>query len=474
MTGATWARLAPRAAFFAAAITIVLPAALLAQPGQVSNPVPANGATNVPTTTALSWSAATHAVRYDVRLGTTVPPPLVVRGSKETTYQPTSPLQPGTTYYWRVDARGKGNSITSGPAWTFSTAAAPDPPPSAPASPSPADGTTGVSVDASLAWAPSGNTTGYDVAFGAADPPPVLSTNQPGTTYDPPGDLAHGTTYYWQVTARGPGGTASGAVWSLTTATAPPSSTFDRLRLMTWNVRSGQNLSGALNIDAQVALMADAGAHIIILQEVTITTTADLPTRYESGLEALTGQEWYAVWAPAPRRETATPEGNLLLTTLPIIESSTLEIDSVPSDPTWYDTKRSAVRASVAVNGSIVNVFGTHLAVNATQRAAQMQTLLAWIATFPAPRVVGGDFNMVQGEAAYNAMANALADVWPPLAFGDQGFTMDRRASANDQPGRIDYWWHERAAPEARATEVWVVKTSRSDHHALIVDVMVQ
>jgi hypothetical protein len=51
---------------------------------------------------------------------------------------------------------------------------------------------------------------------------------------------------------------------------------------------------------------------------------------------------------------------------------------------------------------------------------------------------------------------------------------MDKRTSAGDQPGRIDHWWQEKVSPEARATEVWVVKTSRSDHHALIVDVQVQ
>jgi endonuclease/exonuclease/phosphatase family metal-dependent hydrolase len=216
--------------------------------------------------------------------------------------------------------------------------------------------------------------------------------------------------------------------------------------------------------------MVDSGAQVIVLQEVTITTEADLPTLYETKLEAMSGQPWNSVWAPAPRPSTTTPGGNLILTTLPIVSSSTLQIDSVPSDPTWLDTKRSAAQAAVVFNGATVNVFGTHLAVDATQRNSQVSTLQSWIATFSAPRVVGGDFNTVVGDAAYASLAQNFSDAWPALAGADQGFTMDRRASAGDQPGRIDYWWQEKTDTHARATEIWVVKTRRSDHHALIVD----
>ena len=54
-------------------------------PGLVGNPSPANGAVGVPTAVALSWSAATDARRYDVRLGTTASPPVVARNVNGTT-----------------------------------------------------------------------------------------------------------------------------------------------------------------------------------------------------------------------------------------------------------------------------------------------------------------------------------------------------------------------------------------------------
>lgn len=444
-------------------------------PEQVSSPSPAHGAAGVSTTTALAWIDALDARRYDVRLGTTTSPPIVSRNHNGTTYQPPAPLAAGTAYYWRVDARGRGNVVTNGPLWTFTTAAAPTPAPATPASPSPAHAATGVAITAAVGWAPSANATTYDVAFGTTTTPPMVSSNQTSPSYDPPGDLSSATTYFWRVTAKGPGGSTAGPLWTFTTASAtvpPPPTSLERLRLMTWNIQQGYNKTGALAVDAQVALMADSGAHVILLQEVTVNADGDLTTLYQSKLQALTGKVWHKVWAPAPRPAPATPEGNMILTTLPIASSATLEMNTAPGDPTFLDTKRSAVHAAVIVNGITVNVFGTHLAVNATHRQTQIAVLQDWLSTFPAPRLVGGDFNFLEGENAYRELAGLFADVWPALAGADPGFTMDVRTQAPG-PGRIDCWWQEKS-DTTRATEVWLIKTTRSDHHALVVDVDVR
>lgn len=248
----------------------------------------------------------------------------------------------------------------------------------------------------------------------------------------------------------------------------------EHLRLMTWNVRMGHDLAGRANVDGQVELMAASGAHVIALQEVTITPQGNLPALYEARLEALTGKPWHAVWAPAPRPATTTPEGNLLLTSLPVVSSSTLPIDSAPWDPKWLDTKRSAAQLSVVFAGTTVNVFGTHLALTESHRNSQAKALMSWIESFPAPRLLGGDFNMVAGTNAYSIFAASFTDVWAVLARDDHGFTIDARASAGGQPGRIDYWWQDTGNSQVRATEVWVVKTTRSDHHALMMDVEVR
>lgn len=457
-----------RAAALLLTVTALTSTALLAQkPGQVSNPDPANGATNVSVTPTLSWSPATDARRYDIRFGTSNPPPVAVRNHSATSFRPGT-LTAGVTYYWQVDSRGKSNDVTLGPLWSFTTAALP----TAPSNPSPASGATNVSTSPTLTWSASANATGYDLAFGTTNPPPLVATNQTTTSYTP-STLTHGTTFYWQVTAKGDGGTAAGPLWSFTTVAAPaPTLTFERLRVMSWNVRMGMNLAGSMDVDEQVALIAASGAHVVMLQEVMIYSNRDLRVEYETKLERMTGKEWYSVWAPSPRN-TSTPEGNFALSSLPIIASSTLQMDSTPGTSAT-DTERSAVQITVDVNGVALNLFGTHLPLNATHRLTHIDTLLSWVANFPAPRLFGGDFNMLAGTTEYARMAGGFADVWPRVAFSDEGFTMDSRASAGGTPGRIDYWWQEKSNTQAVATEIWVIKTVKSDHHALVIDVDVR
>ena len=443
---------------------------------QVSTPSPTDKATGVAVATALSWRADAKANRYDVFLGTVNPPPNVARNASATTYQPAAALQPSTTYYWRIDSKGPKNYSATGPVWSFTTAAASPSPPSTPTGASPAPGTSGVAVSTTLSWSAATNATSYDVAFGTSTSPPLVSAGQSGTSFTPPARLAYAQTYYWRVTAKGAGGSTAGPLWSFTTANAPPSTSRDRLRLLTWNVQSGRNVDGALAVDAQVALMADSGADVIALQEVTITQAGgDLTALYKSKLEALTGQTWYQVWAPEPRAATNTPEGNILLSRIPLLASSVTQFDAVPSDPAALDAKQSAAAATVVVNGVAVTILTTRMPQDASFRQSQAGSFTTWASAFATPRIVGGDFEMQSGDATYGSLTTAYADIWPSLAgTTEYGFTTEPRVGTTPAASRVDYWLQEAGQANARASEVWVVKTSRSDHHAVVVDVEVK
>ena len=79
---------------------------------------PVNGASGLRTGVLLGW-AASGATSYDVRLGTTNPPPLVASGAATALYTPTA-LASGVRYYWQVVARNAGGS-TPGAVWSFTT-----------------------------------------------------------------------------------------------------------------------------------------------------------------------------------------------------------------------------------------------------------------------------------------------------------------------------------------------------------------
>jgi len=112
-------------------------------------------------------------------------------------------------------------NLPSGKTYTFtpldSTA-----PPACAINVSPVNGATDVMLNAALEWsAGSGQVDGYRLYFGTDNPPTnLINGTDLGnvTTYDPVGDLATNTTYYWQAVPYNTHGDATGCpVWSFTT-----------------------------------------------------------------------------------------------------------------------------------------------------------------------------------------------------------------------------------------------------------------
>jgi hypothetical protein len=92
----------------------------LAPPGQAGGPTPTNGATNVPTSSSISWQPVSGATTYDVYFGTVNPPTGAQFQVNQagTTFSPS--LAAATTYFWRIDAKN-GAGTTAGQVWSFTT-----------------------------------------------------------------------------------------------------------------------------------------------------------------------------------------------------------------------------------------------------------------------------------------------------------------------------------------------------------------
>jgi alpha-tubulin suppressor-like RCC1 family protein len=181
-----------------------------AAPAVPGNPSPANGATGVPVSSALTWTC-TGATSYDVFFGPTSSPPYA-GNTTHTVYTPQG-MAAARTYYWRVVAKNSAGS-TASPVWSFTTQGAPG----APTLLSPANGATGVPLTPTLAWVNGSGATSHDVYFGPTPRPPFIgnTTSNRYTT----GTLNPNTTYYWLCAAKNSYGSTYSAVWSFTTTGA--------------------------------------------------------------------------------------------------------------------------------------------------------------------------------------------------------------------------------------------------------------
>ncbi len=92
--------------------------------------------------------------------------------------------------------------------------------PNTPSSPNPADNATGILTSPALNWTctdPDEDPLTYDVYFGTATEPPLVSENQGETSYDP-GTLDYNTTYYWKIIAQdNQDHSTDGPVWLFST-----------------------------------------------------------------------------------------------------------------------------------------------------------------------------------------------------------------------------------------------------------------
>jgi len=128
-------------------------------------------------------------------------------------------LEPGATYYWRVDeVEADGTTIHQGQLWTFTAA------PIIAWSPQPGDNARYVPTDVALTWRAGQGAAAHDVYFGT-DPDAVANrdagalalSKQPLPSYEP-GELQPGATYYWLVDEYDMAGAKhEGDLWSFTT-----------------------------------------------------------------------------------------------------------------------------------------------------------------------------------------------------------------------------------------------------------------
>jgi len=193
---------------------------LLADVLKATAPSPADGMVGV-VMPLLTWTPGDTAVYENIYFGTT---PELTEADRVGSMQPTmlhmyyhmAGVQPGVTYYWRIDEVERDmTTVQTGDVWSFMAA------PVKAYAPNPQDGDKWIELNIELSWQPGQGASGHELYFGTdraaveARDASVSKGSLIAARYTPDA-LVENTTYYWVVDETGATPQA-GDVWTFTT-----------------------------------------------------------------------------------------------------------------------------------------------------------------------------------------------------------------------------------------------------------------
>ncbi|MEN6427483.1 MAG: PA14 domain-containing protein [Phycisphaerales bacterium] len=188
------------------------------------SPEPADGAVDV-TSPMFKWVPGDTAAKYDVYVGTS--PELteadLQMGTWPNMFYYLGTLEPGVTYYWRVDGIQEDGSKITGKVWSFTVQ------PMTASRPNPEDGAVDIAVLPTLSWAVGQTAVSHmvylsaDEALVTAGDASVLVASQAETSFTVTTDLAAFSKYFWRVDeVDAEGAVIAGPVWSFSTVVYTP------------------------------------------------------------------------------------------------------------------------------------------------------------------------------------------------------------------------------------------------------------
>ena len=187
---------------------------------QAKDPIPVNESLVNNTNVTLQWSPGIFADQHDVYIGVdfddvnnaTISTAEIYKGRHGANSYLAADLDPGQTYYWRIDEVGSppDQTIYKGNIWSFTITSL------TAYNPNPKDGDKYQDIDVELSWSPGFGSQSHDVYFGTDPEPPLVKRHSSETTYIP-GTLNYSTTYYWRIDEYDGEGTTTGILWSFET-----------------------------------------------------------------------------------------------------------------------------------------------------------------------------------------------------------------------------------------------------------------
>lgn len=242
------------------------------------------------------------------------------------------------------------------------------------------------------------------------------------------------------------------------------------LRVLVYNIHAGKDAAGVDNLERVAAIVRDARADIVLLQEVDRGTTRSGKVDQLAELERRTAMH-------GAFGKTLDYQGGdygiAVLSRWPIRDDTLIRLPVEPPQARAGGSyePRGALVAVLESPGVPIRVINTHLDASRDDHYRRQEAVrvlaearaLAADSSGGAPLVlVGGDFNAEPGTPTHGTMTDAgLRDAWASCGSGD-GLTF----SAAQPVKRIDYLF---VSGRAGCGEARVLATDASDHRPLLV-----
>jgi endonuclease/exonuclease/phosphatase family metal-dependent hydrolase len=235
----------------------------------------------------------------------------------------------------------------------------------------------------------------------------------------------------------------------------------------TWNIQINDGSETHARVAMDNLMAIGPRPDVVVIQEAY----ASLFNVYIDELQRQTGKTWRGVFAThcqlgnwnGSSCGAAWYQGVGIFTSYTIVDSGS----TLFAFQDCWTAARAGLRAAVNVNGTVVQVFTTHLQTggcgnDAQSRYNSISRLKSWASAYSVPQIVAGDFNADpdQIDTASGMLPN-FVDTWSVVGSG-RGFT-----SFGPSPTmKIDYWFTDtsgRAQPNS--TQVYYGSGSVSDHY---------
>jgi endonuclease/exonuclease/phosphatase family metal-dependent hydrolase len=255
---------------------------------------------------------------------------------------------------------------------------------------------------------------------------------------------------------------------------------FDSVKVMSFNIAHGLGMDGLVNLEKTALVIENSQADVIGLQEVDryfssrssfVDQVAWLGGRLGMYTAYGANLDMEPIRAGHPRRQY----GNAILSKYPIKYVENHSLTPVHCE-FGNNEQRGVLEAVVEMEGTLLHIFNTHLALKEEELKMSIDELLSLTKKCKLPHVLLGDFNAPPDHEGIQRLNRHFTDAFLKLKKGDAYTYPTRYTNAatgeNYVPAtRIDYIFsdHQLQAVGAAAAD-----TAVSDHLPIIADFVLE